>query len=131
VAVREELLGEPVAAGGRKAQIYAFPIPARPSSAARRRMLARRRKAVQVATLLVAAAAVLSIYVPGPVAPARSPAPVPGSVVVRPGDTLWSVAGRFASSEADLRAYVDAMAALNHTHGQLLPGQRLRLPSPP
>jgi nucleoid-associated protein YgaU len=46
-------------------------------------------------------------------------------VVVRAGDTLWSIAHRVAPGE-DPRALVDAMAASNHVDpGALVPGQML------
>lgn len=50
------------------------------------------------------------------------------SVVVRSGDTLWSIAGS-AAPEEDPRAVVDAIVALNGLEGVgLVPGQVLQLP---
>jgi nucleoid-associated protein YgaU len=50
------------------------------------------------------------------------------SVVVQPGDTLWSIAGG-AAGTADIRAVVDKIQELNGLHGTvLMPGQVLRLP---
>lgn len=50
------------------------------------------------------------------------------SVVVRSGDTLWSIAGAVAGDE-DVRAVVDEIQQLNGLHGALLvPGQTLQLP---
>ncbi|MFD2093877.1 LysM peptidoglycan-binding domain-containing protein [Blastococcus deserti] len=50
------------------------------------------------------------------------------SVVVRPGDTLWSIASSVAGG-ADVRAVVDEIQQLNGLDGtQLLPGQALVLP---
>jgi hypothetical protein len=50
------------------------------------------------------------------------------SVVVRPGDTLWSIAAD-AAPERDVRAVVDAIMAVNGLEGVgLVPGQVLQLP---
>lgn len=50
------------------------------------------------------------------------------SVVVRPGDTLWSIARSVSGSE-DVRAVVDRIQQLNHLGGApLRPGQVLQLP---
>ena len=50
------------------------------------------------------------------------------SVVVQPGDTLWSIAGD-AAGTADVREVVDRIQELNGLQGTvLMPGQVLRLP---
>jgi hypothetical protein len=50
------------------------------------------------------------------------------SVVVQPGDTLWSIAGDAAGS-ADVRDVVDRIQELNGLRGTvLMPGQVLQLP---
>jgi nucleoid-associated protein YgaU len=50
------------------------------------------------------------------------------SVVVEPGDTLWSIASRVAGT-ADVRAVVDRIQRRNHLQGTvLIPGQVLELP---
>jgi len=50
------------------------------------------------------------------------------SVVVQPGDTLWSIAAGAAGTE-DVRAVVDRIQELNGLQGTLLmPGQTLELP---
>jgi nucleoid-associated protein YgaU len=50
------------------------------------------------------------------------------SVVVRPGDTVWSVASSVAGDQ-DVRVVVDRIQDLNRLHGSdLVPGQVLRLP---
>jgi nucleoid-associated protein YgaU len=52
-----------------------------------------------------------------------------GSVVVVPGDSLWSIAERFAP-RADPRATVQQIVVANALSGAVLqPGQVLRLPS--
>ena len=50
--------------------------------------------------------------------------------VVRPGDTLWSIASR-GTPGADPRPLVDAIEAANHLDpGSLVPGQTLLVPLP-
>jgi nucleoid-associated protein YgaU len=50
------------------------------------------------------------------------------SVVVQPGDTLWSIATGVAGTD-DVRAVVDRIEHLNHLEGTLVvPGQVLDLP---
>ncbi|MQA32598.1 LysM peptidoglycan-binding domain-containing protein [Modestobacter roseus] len=51
-----------------------------------------------------------------------------GTVVVQPGDTLWSIAGEVAPDE-DRRAVVDALLERNDLDDVVLqPGQVLELP---
>ena len=50
------------------------------------------------------------------------------SIVVRSGDTLWSIAGEVAPEE-DRRAVVDAIVEANDLDGVgIVPGQLLQLP---
>jgi nucleoid-associated protein YgaU len=50
------------------------------------------------------------------------------TVVVRAGDTLWSIASA-VDGERDVRAVVDEIQALNGLRGaELVPGQTLLLP---
>jgi hypothetical protein len=58
--------------------------------------------------------------------PGRSPHPHVESVVVQPGDTLWSIASRVAPN-ADPRAVVDKLAAQIGT-SDLQVGDRLTVP---
>lgn len=52
--------------------------------------------------------------------------------LVRPGETLWSIAGSVAPEGADLRPVVDAIAARNGVAaGGLVPGQALVIPAEP
>ena len=49
--------------------------------------------------------------------------------MVRPGDTLWSIAARFEPS-TDPRIVVDAIGSANGVDpGALVPGQQLAIPS--
>ncbi len=51
------------------------------------------------------------------------------SVVVGPGDTVWSIAGEVAGPDQDVRVVVDAIEELNDLEGSVVvPGQVLRLP---
>jgi nucleoid-associated protein YgaU len=50
--------------------------------------------------------------------------------VVRPGDTLWSIAERRGPFGADPRVVVDAIERENHVSpGSVLPGQILQIPT--
>jgi LysM repeat protein len=80
------------------------------------------------------AAAGLAAALSGPVANAVGVGGAPEAhasrtYVVRSGDTLWSIAARFAPS-TDPRIVVDAIAAANGVDpGALVPGQQLSVPS--
>jgi LysM domain len=51
------------------------------------------------------------------------------SVVVEPGDTVWSIAGEVTGADQDVRTVVDAIEELNDLEGSaLVPGQVLELP---
>ena len=83
-------------------------------------------------TLTVAAVAV-ALGLTGPIAravagPSLEPA-ARRTYVVRPGDTLWSIAGRVAPG-TDPRRTVAAMQAQNHVDaGSLAAGQTLLVPA--
>lgn len=50
-------------------------------------------------------------------------------VVVRPGDTLWSIASAHTSNSSDVQDTIDRISEVNHLAGaSLQPGQRLRVP---
>jgi LysM repeat protein len=50
------------------------------------------------------------------------------TVVVTPGDTLWSIAAAHAGN-ADIQETIDEITSVNHLRGVTLqPGQRLRIP---
>lgn len=52
------------------------------------------------------------------------------SYVVRPGDTLWSIAQRVSERDADPRDLVQRIAEANDIDaGSLVPGQTLRIPA--
>jgi nucleoid-associated protein YgaU len=51
------------------------------------------------------------------------------TVVVRPGDTLWSIASARTGASGDVQELVDRISDANHLQAATLqPGQRLRIP---
>jgi nucleoid-associated protein YgaU len=88
-----------------------------------------RRRRLAAALLVVALAAFLT----GPVAQAvglrRPPPAIATTYVVRPGDTLWSIATRFRPG-VDPRLVVDRIARANDLDaGALVPGQQVTVPA--
>ena len=89
-----------------------------------------RRRRLLALTVALGAVAILS----GPVANAVGVGGVPAggsarTYVVRPGDTLWSIARR-SSPSTDPRLVVGAITAANHVDpAALVPGQQLTIPS--
>jgi len=89
----------------------------------------RRRRLVAIAVAL-GVAGVLSGQVANAVAVGGSGSAGPTrTYVVRPGDTLWSIA-RSSSPSADPRLVVSAIRAINRVDpAALVPGQQLSIPS--
>jgi LysM repeat protein len=88
--------------------------------------LTRRGRGVLIvlALLLAAVATVLA----APASQAGDPVGVPPSVVVRSGDTLWSITARYAPGN-DPFATIDEIRRLNDLPGYTIQaGQRLTLP---
>jgi nucleoid-associated protein YgaU len=84
-------------------------------------------------TRMLVAAVVGAALLAGPVARALAPAataPVARRVyIVKPGDSLWSIAVRVADGR-DPRIVVDAIGDRNHVEGAaIVPGQTLIIPS--
>ena len=51
------------------------------------------------------------------------------TIVVRPGDTLWSIASAHTGTSADVQDTIDRISEVNHLAGaSIAPGQRLRVP---
>ena len=118
MAVRSEDL----AFGGSDAVVYRFPAVAA-RRRARKRMLARRRK-----TVAALAVVVVATLAGGGVAETAPGGRGRRAITVRPGDTLWGIAGEHAPPGSDVRAYVDALIEVNGLEGALQAGARLRLP---
>jgi hypothetical protein len=95
-------------------------------AASRQLRLTRRGRII---ILLLVAVAVYGAFGLGRAsAGGATPATHAASVVVQPGDSLWSIAVR-ARPESDPRDVVGEMKSLNHlSSSDLAVGQRLRLP---
>jgi hypothetical protein len=65
----------------------------------------------------------LASLAPAPPAAAAAPAPGARTIMVEPGDTIWSIARRLQPT-GDLRTLVDRLVAAHGT-GDLQPGDRL------
>jgi predicted Zn-dependent protease len=51
-------------------------------------------------------------------------------VIVRPGDTLWSIAAAHTSIHDDVQETIDRISEVNHLNGAAIsPGQRLHVPN--
>ena len=117
------------------ARVYRFPVQRtrRPSRAqARRARILERRATARRRAALGALVVVLSVTMlfaggPGSVAPAGGRG-TPRAVVVQPGQTLWSLAERYAGPGIDPRAYVDAILAVNGLDAPPQAGMRIKLP---
>jgi len=90
--------------------------------------LTRRGRVVLLVLLLLAVLAAFSMGRATGSADAASSSPPPASVVVRPGDTLWSIAQQVAP-DADPRQVIPRLKAANGlTSSRLDVGQRLWVP---
>jgi hypothetical protein len=102
--------------------------PTRPAGRETRAVYVRRRitaALLGIALVLATAEAGGALGSSTLAAPDRRPADPP-HVIVRPGDSLWSLARRFAPGE-DPRPVVDALAEARHG-APLLPGERVEWP---
>ena len=88
--------------------------------------LTRRGRAVLIALALLLAA--IAVLFTAPASQAADPARPAPTVVVRSGDTLWSIATRYAPG-ADPFVTIDEIRRLNGLSGYMVPvGVRLTLP---
>jgi LysM repeat protein len=80
--------------------------------------------------LVVLAGLGLAVTVPALSSTVHAAPPVAyATVMVRSGDTLWSLAERSTASSADIQSTVDQIVATNHLDGSALRvGQKLRVP---
>jgi LysM repeat protein len=86
------------------------------------------RRGRTVLALMVLMLAVLGVLSAAPASQAADPAGPAPSVVVRSGDTLWSIAARYAPG-GDPFATIDEIRRLNGLTGYTIPaGMRLILP---
>lgn len=110
-----------------------------PARVAQRSVYRRRRLLVAMATITLALVVVLAWAVVGALAgPSSSPTSAvasraaavaaPATVVVQPGDTLWSIAAAVAPG-SDVRVTVDRLIALNGA-AAIVVGQQLEVPAP-
>jgi len=111
----------------REAVVYRFPTHMARTRRARARLVRRRRALAALVTVVFAGGMLLATGPEG-VATAGAERSAPRTVSIRPGDTLWGVAARFAPEGSDLRAYVAALDELNGIEGPIHPGMRLKLP---
>ncbi len=104
-------------------------VPAPPAAAAAPLRLTRRGWCAL--TALAVAAVALAVLVLSAVLGGGGDLELAGgsSVVVRPGDTVWSIATEVAGQGEDVRAVVDAIERLNDLEGAtVVPGQVLEVP---
>lgn len=102
-----------------------------PTATVRRRVAARRRNLMlrrAAAAAALAATLVLALLGSGGGTAQAIRSHAPEAVVVRPGQTLWDIASRYAPASTDPRAYVDEVLALNHLSSPPAAGVRIRLP---
>jgi len=88
------------------------------------RLTRRGQVIVSLAGMIAGCVLGLTAWMSAPQAPPA--APVPSAVVVRAGETLWSIAGRLAPG-SDPRQEVATLVRINGlTDGSVFPGQTLR-----
>lgn len=109
-------------------EVVSFPTARVRARAARQKALARTRRRMGVALLLVIVTAAVLLAGGAGRSASLSGDGAPRAVTVAPGETMWEIAGRYASEGTDRRAYVDELVRLNKLSGALQAGMRLRLP---
>jgi nucleoid-associated protein YgaU len=88
--------------------------------------LTRRGRVVLLALALALAA--IGVVLAAPASEAAGPEGAAPTVVIRPGDTLWSITGRYLPSK-DPFATIEEIRRLNGLDGYTIqPGKRLALP---
>ena len=90
------------------AVVYRFPVPNR------RRSVVSPARGRGLGLALILLGVIASVLIGGgPQGQAPAGSQVPERVSLRPGETIWQVAERFAPAGVDVRAYVDAILELN------------------
>jgi len=121
MAVREEELQVRT-----QGKVLRFPAERAAARLRRQRLIeGRRRLAILIAGLAVIVGVILGGS--GGTAVASKPG-APTSVVLQPGDTLWSIASEYAPDGIDPRAYVHALEQINDLEGAARAGAQLTLP---
>lgn len=88
----------------------------------------RRRFTLMPAIMLAALSAMVTVPALSSMHLYAASAQKYATVVVRPGDTLWSIASKHSGS-ADVQDTIDRISEVNHLNGaSLAPGERLRIP---
>jgi hypothetical protein len=128
VAIRQEELGRSYVPGTTEGRVVRFPTAAARARARRQQRVVFMRRRVAVGALLVAlVVGVLSIGGVGTSAPAAADGS-PRHVVLQEGETLWSLADRYAPEGSDPRAFVDRVVDLNQLQGAPQAGAKIKLP---
>jgi hypothetical protein len=122
MAVRQEELQ-----GQAPGIVLRFPAERAAARLRRQRLIeGRRRLALLIAALAIVLGVVLGGGGGGVAVASKTGAP--RTVVLQPGDTLWSVATQYAPDGVDPRAYVDALERINGLEGGARAGTQLTLP---
>ncbi len=93
--------------------------------------MVRRRKKFTLMPMIAVGGLSLAVTVPVlSAATIHAAAPVRyATVVVRPGDNVWSIAEQHAGKGGDIQNVVDEIVAVNHIGSEgIAPGQRIRIP---
>ncbi len=89
----------------------------------------RRRPTLMPAVALAALGALLAIPVLSQLKLYAAAPNKTTSIIVRPGENLWSIADRLTSPDASTQDTVDRIIESNHLHGAtIVPGERLIVP---
>jgi nucleoid-associated protein YgaU len=92
-------------------------------------MVTNKRSRQRLVFVAVAAGLLVGLARPALLAAAPHPLPAPVVHVVRPGETLWGLAERYAPRE-DPRQYIYELGRINSLgNGAIFPGERLTLPN--
>lgn len=88
----------------------------------------RRRFTLMPAIMLAALSAMVTVPALSSMHLYAASAQKYATVVVRPGDTLWSIAAKHSGS-ADVQDTIDRISEVNHLNSaSLAPGEHLRIP---